>query len=280
MSWASRISQWLPVTWFLAAVILLLLLWTSGTLGKVVQRITKFDGFGLSFEFTAQSAQQTRESVQDSLAEVRVAITRRLAADVRSANLQETFRAMLDATLLHDKSGWRSTIHIQDPLYANQLFQLLDYQPSGKGAGRTFSTRAGIIGLSWRLRRTESWNQSSAVSADELIQQWGMTDLEAESRKAKDSKKLFLAVPLRDVNGARIGIFYFDADGRERFGLSTLPEVPSEAQREAADIEEKALLSKIETEVVQEYEQRMSVKLTKVVEEIAKASPLLEQDAQ
>lgn len=280
MSVANQLSEWLPILWFLAAVIVVLLLWASGTLDKVMRRVTKFDGFGLSFEFTAESAQKTRESVQTSLSDIRVAITGRLASDVRAANLQETFRAVLDATLLNGKSGWRSTIHIQDPLYANQLVQLLDYLPNGDGAGRRFSARAGIIGLSWRLRSTQMWNQSSGVSESDLIQMWAMTEAEAASRKAKDGKKLFLAVPLLDPNGARIAVFYFDAADREAFGLAPLSSNPAPDDEVAADTAEKNLLSTIESQVVNEYEKRMRSKLTALVEQTAKTSPLVQQDAQ
>ncbi len=284
MSVAERVSEWIPVLWFVVAVGILAILWLSGTLEKLLRRVTKFGGFGLSFEFTEASARQTRESVEDGLGVIRKAIQRKLAGDVRSAGLQEAFRTALESTDLNGKTGYRATIHIQDPLYANQLYQLLNYYPKGKGAGRTFSARAGIIGMAWRTLEPDSWNQASTVTWRDLMQKWGMTADEAQERQSADSKKLFLAVPLFDpMDAVPIGVFYFDADDREGLGLNALPPLDdlTEEQKKAADDEAEQVLNHIGAQFINEFKERkMADVLAKLVEAIKKESPLLNLEAQ
>ena len=51
-------------------------------------------------------------------------------------------------------AGYRATVHIPDVLFSDTLYQLLDYWPKGKGGGRRFSARFGILGLAWRLEES------------------------------------------------------------------------------------------------------------------------------
>jgi hypothetical protein len=287
VSLAERLTEWLPILWFTAAVILVVLLVSSGTFDKLMQRVTKFGGFGVSFEFTEKGALETKESVQDGLAKIRTTLQRKIAADVYAASLQETFREVVQATSLSDKSKYRATIHIQDPLYVTQLFQLLDYYPRGRGAGRSFSARAGIIGLAWRTLSQQVWNQNGDVTTTDLVQLWGMTAKEAAERQVADTKKLFLAMPLRAPDTkAPIAVFYFDADDRPAVGLEPLPslegltDVDADAIKDAADVEEKHLLATIAAEVTEQFDAKMAAQLTKFTEDLKKGSPLIDLETQ
>lgn len=264
------------------------MLWLSGTLNRLFERLTKFGGFGLSFEFTEKSARETRESVEQSLGTIRSAIQRKLTADVRAAGLQEAFGNVVQSSDLKDKKGYRCTIHIPDPLYLNQLYQLLDYYPKGGGSGRTFSSRAGIIGMAWRNLESDKWHQHTQITERDLIRQWGMTVGEAENRESTDRKKLFLAVPLLDVSDAvPIGVFYFDAENRQDLGLSdplapdestaTQPR-PQQTQQAARDADE--FLNRIEAQIKSEFRKKMAEPLAKLVEAAKREGPQLALEGQ
>lgn len=274
MSIADRFVEWLPILWFLLVITILLLLWTSGVLGRLLDRVSGFSGFGFSFDFTEKSARETRDSVEQGLGAIRLAIQRKLAADVRAAGLQEALRSVVRATALNTKKGYRCTIHIPDPLYANQLYQLLDYYPKGGGAGRTFSARAGIIGLAWRNLSTEMWHQDTRITEEDLRRQWGMTATEAERRESADRKKVFLAVALFDVKDAvPIGVFYFDAEDPEDLGL---PE--SSDADEGSELDD--FLRRIEEQIKSEFKEKMAVRLATLVEAAKKEGPQLVLEGQ
>lgn len=277
VSVADRVSEWLPVLWFLLTVIVLWLLWNSGLLASLIGRMSKFGGFGLSFEFTESSALQTRESVEQGLSAIRTRIRRRLSAEVHSSGLQEAFASLINSTSLKERKGYRATIHIPDPLYTHQLYQLLDYHPKGGGAGRSFSIRTGIIGMAWRHLEPDKWHQASHIDQKELMRQWGMTRAEAQAREAADSKKMFLAVPLFDENSAvPVGVFYLDADSPESLGLSaTPPDAADQAAKDAAPTEYDAYLDKLASEVVAAYKAKMQKTLAGLVEKAKAESPRL-----
>ncbi|MCU1484404.1 MAG: hypothetical protein JWN67_1150 [Actinomycetia bacterium] len=251
-------------------------LWTSGAIEGLVSRTTKFGGFGVSFEFTEKSAAETRESIEHGLTAVRVKIRRRLAADVRAAGLQEAFATVLEnAPGLGDKRGFRATIHIPDPLYANQLYQLLDYYPRGGGAGRAFSTRSGIIGMAWRNRRSDRWYQGRTDEV-ELRRMWGMTPEEAAERVSADSEKLFLAFPLFDERGAvPIGVFYFDAEKRDE--MVGLPVDTPDDEVDAAVI---AFLDVLEQHVTDRFAATMAAPLGGLVVKAKTEGPQLDLESQ
>ncbi len=109
----------------------------------------------------------------------------------------------------------RCTIHVPDILFADTLYQLLDYFPRGVGRGRTFSSRFGIIGLCWRSREPQI---RGSVQTDPkiLVRDWGMTHEQAVA--SGEGRQSFAAVPLRDESGSPVAIFYLDAKDKNVFG--------------------------------------------------------------
>ena len=275
MSLAERLSEWLPILWTLLGIAALIALWLSGTVDGLLNRVTKFGGFGVSFEFTEKSAAETRDSIEQGLGAVRVKIRRRLAADVRAAGLQEAFATLIDnAASLAGKRGFRATIHIPDPLYANQLYQLLNYHPKGGGAGRAFSTRSGIIGMAWRNRESDRWYQGLTNEQD-LRRKWGMTPEEAAERVSADSEKLFLAFPLFDESGAvPIGVFYFDAAKVDK--VVALPKGTPEEVNAAID----AFLDALEQDICERFATTMAKPLASIVAKAKTESPQLDLEGQ
>lgn len=113
---------------------------------------------------------------------------------------------------IRDIQGFRCTIHVLDVLFAETLYQLLDYYPRGIGRGRRLSFRFGIIGKAWRLGQPETKGQVQA-EINNLILEWGMTNREAFGQ----GRQSFTCVVLKDDVGSQVGIFYMDSTEKNAF---------------------------------------------------------------
>jgi hypothetical protein len=130
----------------------------------------------------------------------------------------------------------RCTLYVPDILFADSLYQLVDYYPVGGRRGRTFSSQFGIIGLCWRMREDQIEGEVS-TNPQELIRGWGMTyEQAAASGRGRQS---FLALVLRDENYTPVGIFYMDAEGENAFGAKTGDEVFKKELKETAHQESR-----------------------------------------
>lgn len=258
MSLADRLAEWLPILWFLFVGLLVLAFWNTGLIPGLIQRTRRFGGFGVEFEFNEPTARQTRDTIEGHLDAIRRTIRRELEADVRAKSLQHGLKLLLEASQLNRHDGYRATIHIPDPLYDNSLYQLLDYHPRGVGHGRTFSGRAGLIGLVWRKDSHEEWDSTRGISLSELIQQWGMTHREAAQRRVLDKTRVMLGISLHDRAMSRqLGVLYLDSEERDYFGST-------KADRDALVAELEAL-----------YLERLADPLSALVEKAMLRSPQL-----
>lgn len=131
----------------------------------------------------------------------------------------DVFRVLFDGNkLAGDAVSPRITIHMDDPLYKNSVYQLVDYIPKEdfpeRKRGRRFSTRHGIVGLAWRTQKPE-YDPEVDEDPDKLVRKWGMTEIEA--KKAGRGRKSHMALPLpRD--GKPKFILFFDAQPKHIFG--------------------------------------------------------------
>jgi len=112
----------------------------------------------------------------------------------------------------------RVTLHVPDILFADTLYQLVDYYPRGGGRGRTFSSRFGIIGLCWRARENQIQGAVPTDSQD-LVRQWGMTHEEAVA--SGGGRQSFLALLLRDESDTVVAILYMDSTEKDAFGADS-----------------------------------------------------------
>lgn len=121
--------------------------------------------------------------------------------------------------------NFRCTIHVEDFLLKNRLYQLLDYYPSGVNtAGRVHSIRYGVIGKAYRsglpqikgdLLESKNRNDRSESEILKIIAlEWGLTIKEARNVMKYPS---YCAVPLRH-EGRSIGVFYMDSTTARAFG--------------------------------------------------------------
>jgi hypothetical protein len=137
----------------------------------------------------------------------------------------------------------RSTIHVQDVIFADGLYQLIDYFPAqGDGHGRVFSSRSGIIGKAWRLGKSE-YAPSVPTDTEKLILEWGMTPEQALD--AGHRRKSFGCVILGSL-GDLLGILYFDSPKENAFGQD---------QEQWEKIEEAAMKGAQETGLISDLRQ-------------------------
>lgn len=111
----------------------------------------------------------------------------------------------------------RATIHVQDYLSDERLYQITNYYPFGDKAYRHFSLRRGIIGRVWRSQisacagyLTHEIAPNPLPPEEELVPkiclEWGLTEAEALDFVKRPS---YCCVPIK--SGYRmLGLFYLD----------------------------------------------------------------------
>ncbi|MBL4821250.1 MAG: hypothetical protein JKY98_09735 [Gammaproteobacteria bacterium] len=128
----------------------------------------------------------------------------------------------------------RATLHIQDYIFAELLYQVTNYFPVGKGAYRRFSLRRGIIGRVWRSGHPASagyLTDRTKLTAKRTEQQnihriclaWGITTQEALEFRTKPS---YCCVPIF-VNHRLVGLFYMDS---KKFNFGWNEKLPKSRQ--------------------------------------------------
>jgi len=113
-----------------------------------------------------------------------------------------------------DLDKFRFTIHVQDVLLRHSFRQLVDYVGYERGnRGRIFSSRRGIVGLTWRLE--ESSFECAEFTEDDLIRKWGMTRDEAKDTSKK--KSVLLSFVIKNDQGLPLAVLYADAADSKLF---------------------------------------------------------------
>ncbi len=200
----------------LIVLIVLIILFSSDTAASKLSNIFKpFKSVKLfAAEFVL--SEEAKSSTEGILTKYKKQVKEQFDKWIQRKNLTFSFHAVIQEDIheffaVHniDKSSFRFTIHVPDLLVENTLYQLLDYYPKGKGAGRVKSIRFGIIGKAWRLQQSQV---NANVSTDEtnLITDWGMTKKEVEESGAGSRNISHAAIILKDKS-IPLGVFYIDA---------------------------------------------------------------------
>lgn len=223
---------------------------------------------GTEIEFGREDKLIVQRTLDESIAimsEYRKKVDGNVDRLIRKTGLRSAFRETA-AQIFEKQFGskfadnMRATIHVQDFILEDRLYQMLDYYPSGGGAHRHFSHRRGIIGRVWRsqipasagflIQRTAP---APAPVTKDLIAaiclEWGLTETEALEFKERPS---YCCVPITDGH-RKLGVFYMDSKARN-FGWQNDIESKLSALEECCTREiEKAgigkLLSEIESEM-------------------------------
>lgn len=207
-------------------------------------KISRVKGAGLEVEFTPDAAGKIKGVVNTTLKEYVKAADEAYSRQAVTFAIRDHLEGAVDRALrnLSGVGKYRATVHVPDVVYADYLYQLLDYFPAGSGAARRFSKRRGILGKVWRLGESvgvgnvirydrgpanESLGQSNPEET--LIREWSMTREEVR-RYYLEPRLSFLCVVLRvpyhlknEFNlenslGRKVGVFYMDSIGSNTFG--------------------------------------------------------------
>jgi hypothetical protein len=153
-------------------------------------------------------------------------VDQRIKFQVRQFDLEQRLGRIITELKPHLRdrklpANFRCTMHLIDSVVAGNLYQLLDYYPSGGGAGRRFSERYGIIGKVWRSGDpmclgdigNSVAGEDDEAEIKEIIKDWGMTHAEA----AKAMEKKSVACAAISFEGRRLGVIYMDSSTPEAF---------------------------------------------------------------
>ena len=122
------------------------------------------------------------------------------------------------ANLPRGIDGLRGTIHVNDVIFPDYLYQLVDYYPAGGGAHRRFSQRYGIIGRSWRSKTSHGTGDAFAGaggSVQALVENWGMTEEEAHGQVNGRPACLSVVVKHQSIP---VGILFVNSRKKDAFG--------------------------------------------------------------
>ena len=180
----------------------------------VFGRVRRVTAFGVEFDLSEKAALQTRTNVEAGFKELRQKLTREFDSQVDAELLDNKLlyiaKNVIEPMLATDeaKRTYRCSVHVPDVLFEDALYQLLDYQPTGGGRGRTRSVRFGIIGTCWRLGHSDV-QPDVTTNAAELVKAWAMTT--SEAAVVGRDRRSFIAVPLVNTDHQPVGVFYVDA---------------------------------------------------------------------
>jgi hypothetical protein len=223
LSWIAAVVL-LLLPWPLTIIIVLLIAVTALTtdaLRGALNRVAgvKVGDVSLSFALDADAEKNTNR-IAIQLAEIRRKTKEAYAVRLQQSDVRELLRVLVETHVqpkfpaVQLPHGFRCAIHVPDALFADSLYQLTDYWPSGGGSGRVWSIRYGLIGKVWRLDKPQV---NDLNERDKLIKEGGMTSEEADSQTSKSVKKSYSCSVLHEVAGNRVALLYMDAVGEDSF---------------------------------------------------------------
>ena len=183
-------------------------------MAKIISTIKVPGGLEIAFSSTVVKSKQ-----EEVLGEYREQVKKQYDALASQYQIGETLDRLVKGPVkeFFQKIGkqpkFRGTIHMRDMLFANSIYQLVDYVGEGKGGrGRAWSIRRGMIGRTWRLEKSDAQGKVSE-NATELIDKWGFTRDEAENSKYQTM--LCHLIRAKDENP--VAMLYFDAEDTNAF---------------------------------------------------------------
>ena len=246
---AFRAILW-PVTALLAILVL-----ATETGARVLRELLRKIGihrvsaFGVEFELTQEAAPKIRDDFEERFGANRAKVRREFDRMARAYRLAALRDRVFDSAVRPNLS-WkvqedvRATIHVPDVLFKDAYYQLLDYYPGGKGEGRSFPIRLGIVGRAFRSGENDVRDDVHTDDAMDLILHWGMTRREAAG--VKQGRRFFLCAVLGPKEDPT-GVFYLDSGCIGAFGPDLRQERDNKLLTEiVARSEELGLTKKLE----------------------------------
>lgn len=190
----------------------------------LAKRISAIKGpGGLEIKLTSENAEKVKVDLEAQFAEYRSEIRRQFDALNYQHDVVRLRDEVVEKVLYPSRTkdgpvpDLRCMIYVPDIVFADALYGLTDYYPTGDGAGAVYSIRFGIIGRQWRLRES-FYDPEVTVDKGELMEKWGMTRAQANV-KSKD--RSFLVVMLRH-NDVEQGLLFASSDRDNAFADSSI----------------------------------------------------------
>ncbi|HWX46233.1 MAG TPA: hypothetical protein VNY52_13050 [Solirubrobacteraceae bacterium] len=213
---ATSLSELAGSLWPLVVLICVLVLVMTKRGNGVIRMIRHVKGPGFELDLEPDSAGQFKEDIEGVFAESRKTVRTRFDALAHQRNINRLRDRVAEEILLPAKRTnemeVRCAIYVEDILFKDALYALTDYYPSGKHSGSVYSIRFGIIGRQWRLREG-TYNPDVSIEPAVLMQDWGMTKAEANSRAVGKS---FVVAMLRHEDVEQ-GLLFVAADEKDAF---------------------------------------------------------------
>ena len=232
--------DWLTViklaVWPFVALVLGLVFIATGGAATLLQsasiRLARLNLLGMQIDLTPKQAARVRDDVEETISHYGIKIEREYDRLIHlydlNAKRQDVVERYVRPLLSEEvQRDFRCTIHVQDVLLEDAVYQLLDYYPRGSGLGRSRSIRFGIVGRTCRTGEDQTEGQIPD-DHDDLVRLWGMTKHEAAA--VGQGRHSFLCVVLRNDNEVPTGVFYLDSKVKHAFGFDA---VDSEQLRQA-----------------------------------------------
>jgi len=272
------------VAWPIVTLILAGALVFRGDVARLLRLVRKVTAGGVTVEFSADDARRVQESIEQPFREFNKAAHRAYDQAVYGYSIRKhaskAWDAFPDLVKKHvkDPSTWilpddaRATVHVEDVVVKEFMYQLLDYLPRGGGSGRRFSVRRGILGRAWRLEasygttdaldpaKTRAQVGGSIVGHSEadaaLVESWGMTWEDVAEWKHGDKRSCLCVVlrDSRDPNSAKstrvpVAVLYVDCETPKAFGSTD-----AEARAVAVALEDEDVMRALGNQIAKAME--------------------------
>jgi hypothetical protein len=191
---------------------------------QLAGQIGRVDAFGLlSLEFTAEGSRRVKAGIETIFTEYRRDEGREFEKLIKQHELKKKLESLAEQHVgprLIDaaKSNYRCTIYVQDLIFKDGLYQLLNYSPHEPGgAGRVMANRFGQIGRAFRAEESATDNHVTD-DAEQLVAEYGMTKAEVAANAVG---RRSLACVILKSDGQVVGGIYIDALEPGAFGDET-----------------------------------------------------------
>lgn len=212
---------------FVVLIIVLILMFhknASQRISEIFRGFKSVKMFGAEFVMSEEGRQQVTKGVREAFQEYRnqakAEYDRLAGANNIRGKLEQvlsTIKVQVEGKekSLKEITGLRCTIHVPDAIFAETMYQLLDYYPMSGGRGRIFSVRYGILGKAWRSGESIT-KENVPKDKRELILDWGMTREEAAA--AGQGRQTFSCIVLCNKEETAVGVLYMDVPKKNAFG--------------------------------------------------------------
>src|SRR4051812_41937625 len=222
-SWVQVVEA---VAWPAVAMVGVLALVFSGSLRRwlidLTRKIRKVSALGVDVELSPEVAKEVAQLTSEAFHDLRQRVTATVDQLVHVHQINDKRKRLVEDVIRPalGRDGrapdFRMTIYIDDMLFTESMYQLLDYHPKSSGArGRTYPIRFGIVGRAWRSRQ-DQMEADVPVEQQALIRDWGMTWDQASS--AGQDRRSFACILLFDQTREQVCLLYMDSPQVAAFG--------------------------------------------------------------